>query len=69
MDSYERNGVLIEQCGECRGVFLDRGELAHLISAEASFDTRSTPPGDPRFHHQPQPHKRKRRSFFEDLFD
>jgi Zn-finger nucleic acid-binding protein len=25
--SYERNGVLVDQCVECRGIFLDRGEL------------------------------------------
>jgi Zn-finger nucleic acid-binding protein len=36
MRSYERNGVTIEQCVECRGVFLDRGELDHLIDAETS---------------------------------
>ena len=93
MASYERNGVLVDQCGECRGLFLDRGELERLITAEASFGRaepsfsraetsraemsraetsradfgdRSTPP-DPRFHRQPQ--KRKKRSFFEDLFD
>ena len=36
MRSYERNGVTIEQCVECRGVFLDRGELDHLIDAETT---------------------------------
>ena len=90
MASYERNGVLVDQCGDCRGLFLDRGELEHLVTAEAScgrgepsfsraesgrvesgraessFGDRSTPP-DPRFHRQQQ--KRKKRSFFEDLFD
>ena len=76
MASYERNGVLVDQCGDCRGLFLDRGELEHLITAEASFGRaetsradfgdRSTPP-DPRFRRQPQ--KRKKRSLFEDLFD
>jgi len=34
MRSYERNGVTIDQCIECRGVFLDSGELQHLIDAE-----------------------------------
>ena len=67
MASYERNGVLVEQCTDCRGLFLDRGELEHLISAEASFAARSASPADSRFHQQPQ--RRKRRSFFEDLFD
>lgn len=34
MSAYERNGVTIDQCQECRGVFLDRGELDRLIDAE-----------------------------------
>ena len=37
MRRYERNGVDIDQCTECRGVFLDRGELERLIDAETSF--------------------------------
>ena len=35
MRTYERSGVLIDQCTECRGIFLDRGELDRLIDAEA----------------------------------
>jgi len=34
---YERNGVTIDQCTECRGIFLDRGELDRLIDAENAF--------------------------------
>ena len=34
MRSFERSGVTVEQCKQCRGVFLDRGELEHLIAAE-----------------------------------
>jgi len=37
MRSYERGGVTVDQCGECRGIFLDRGELDHLIDAERSW--------------------------------
>src|SRR5262245_7272299 len=37
MRSYERGGVTIDQCEECRGIFLDRGELDRLIDAEGSF--------------------------------
>ncbi len=36
MRSYERNGVVVDQCGDCRGIFLDRGELEALLDAEAS---------------------------------
>lgn len=30
----ERSGIKIDACRECRGVFLDRGELDQLIQAE-----------------------------------
>jgi uncharacterized protein len=44
MRSYERNGVHVDQCTECRGIFLDRGELERLIDAEN--DWHSGPRGD-----------------------
>jgi Zn-finger nucleic acid-binding protein len=34
MHSYERTHVLVDQCEECRGIFLDHGELERLIEAE-----------------------------------
>lgn len=37
MRSYERNGVTIDQCTGCRGIFLDRGELERLVDAESAF--------------------------------
>lgn len=37
MRSYERSGVTVDQCTECRGIFLDRGELERLIDADARF--------------------------------
>lgn len=37
MRTYERNGIHIDQCEECRGIFLDRGELEQLVSAESSY--------------------------------
>ena len=44
MRTYERNGVHVDQCAECRGIFLDRGELDRLIDAENTWhgggDTR-----------------------------
>ena len=30
----ERSGIKIDACRECRGVFLDRGELDQIIAAE-----------------------------------
>ena len=37
MRSYERSGVHVDQCAECRGIFLDRGELERLIDAENAW--------------------------------
>jgi Zn-finger nucleic acid-binding protein len=33
MRSYERNGVHVDQCESCRGIFLDMGELEAIIRA------------------------------------
>jgi Zn-finger nucleic acid-binding protein len=37
MRTYERNGVHVDQCSDCRGIFLDRGELDRLVDAENSW--------------------------------
>ncbi|TDE37352.1 zf-TFIIB domain-containing protein [Actinomadura sp. 6K520] len=37
LGTHERNGVVIEECPGCRGVFLDRGELEQLIDAESRY--------------------------------
>jgi uncharacterized protein len=44
MRSYERNGVTVDQCSGCRGVFLDRGELERLVDAESAFYERPAEP-------------------------
>jgi Zn-finger nucleic acid-binding protein len=46
MRTYERSGVLIDQCTECRGVFLDRAELDRIVDAEVRPDSRAD--GDDR---------------------
>ena len=47
MRTYERSGIHVDQCGECRGVFLDRGELDRLIDAESSYLESAAPHGAP----------------------
>lgn len=37
MVTRDRNGIMIEECGGCRGVYLDRGELELLIDAESKY--------------------------------
>ncbi|MEH0843032.1 zf-TFIIB domain-containing protein [Micromonospora sp. CPCC 205711] len=49
MRQYERSGIVIDQCSECRGIFLDRGELEKLFEAEANWNQQHTgaAPGQP----------------------
>ena len=37
MRTYNRRGVQVEQCDNCRGVFLDYGELEALTRMEAQW--------------------------------
>ncbi|GAA1589632.1 zf-TFIIB domain-containing protein [Actinoplanes couchii] len=58
MRVYERSGVTIDQCTECRGIFLDRGELEKLFAAEATYNRSQggqVPPPPPPAPHQPPP--------------
>lgn len=59
MRQYERNGVTIDQCTECRGLFLDRGELERLTDAERGWHGQ---PDQRRqeHHHQDQRHQERR---------
>ncbi len=47
MRVYERSGVTIDQCTECRGIFLDRGELEKLFDAEANWNSRQSQGANP----------------------
>lgn len=97
----DRQGIEIDYCPKCRGVWLDRGELDKLIERSAAMfsqQPREEPP--PRYASAPPPQtqqapppqyrqapqhqtgyddrghqghgghqKRKRKSFFEEMFD
>jgi Zn-finger nucleic acid-binding protein len=79
----ERADVLIDACPECRGVWLDRGELDKILVKErqlasgsgadddffAEMEGRRPAPTQQREEYGDQPKKRKRRSFLEDLLD
>jgi uncharacterized protein len=53
MRQYERSGVTVDQCAECRGIFLDRGELEKLIDAENTWNAAAPPP-QPQAQPRPQ---------------
>lgn len=98
MHTVDRRGVHIEQCQGCRGIFLDRGELEAITSAEQGYygaPMGTSPPyqshgahgarygdspppyggaayyGDspPPYGHSGHHGHRRRKSFFEELFD
>lgn len=50
MHTYNRNGVQIEQCSGCRGIFLDYGELESLTRLEAQWSQPAplAPPAAPQ---------------------
>ena len=71
----ERSGVEIDYCPECRGIWLDRGELDKIIERSSQQETNKTPyeSNRPKYPDQDNKHddynKKKRDSFLGDLFD
>ncbi|MDV3123863.1 zf-TFIIB domain-containing protein [Mycobacterium sp. 21AC1] len=55
MKTYERNGVHLEQCDTCRGIFLDFGELESLTQMENRF-VQAPPQPPPVQHGYPPQH-------------
>ncbi len=47
MRTYERSGVTLDQCADCRGIFLDRGELERLVDAEQGWQRSHSAPREP----------------------
>ena len=68
----DRQGVEIDYCPQCRGVWLDRGELDKIIERSTSAvddDDRRDDDDDRDDYNRSGPHKRKRRSFLGEMFD
>lgn len=56
MRTYERNGIHLEQCDSCRGIFLDFGELEALTRLETQLQAPPPAPApQPAVHPAPQP--------------
>ncbi|WP_372574664.1 TFIIB-type zinc ribbon-containing protein [Ruegeria jejuensis] len=67
----ERSGVEIDYCPQCRGVWLDRGELDKIIDRSAAYSAPPPPPQhsrDDRSDHGYRK-KKKRGGFLDELFD
>jgi uncharacterized protein len=71
----ERQGIEIDYCPECRGIWLDRGELDKIIERSTSEpvadQNREISKNRPQNHDKEDYHykKKKRESFLGDLFD
>jgi hypothetical protein len=76
LEMSERQGVEIDYCPKCRGVWLDRGELDKLIERSESWSPAPPPPPrreersysdhDDRSSYQ---YKKKKKSFLSEIFD
>ncbi len=74
----DKKGVEIDYCPDCRGIWLDRGELEKILerSAEHLSDRSNYESDYKKFEYKAQdgdfqkghPHKKKK-SFLDDIFD
>lgn len=62
----DRSGVEIDYCPECRGVWLDRGELDKIIERSMGSGGGGDDRRDDRYQERP---RKKRESFLGELFD
>lgn len=80
----ERQGVEIDYCPECRGVWLDKGELDKIIEKSAANEVRSSQPAEREAYRERDGYKseqehygrdqeeykrKKKRGFLGDFFD
>ena len=81
----EKQGIEIDYCPECRGIWLDKGELEKIIerSAQSNSSSYQNQSYNNNEHHEKQykhaenehhfnshgEKKHKKRSFLEDIFD
>ena len=65
----DRQGIEIDYCPKCRGVWLDRGELDKIVERSAGPARSVAPASAQPFGHQHVYYKKRRKSFLEELFD
>jgi Zn-finger nucleic acid-binding protein len=70
----ERQGIEIDYCPECRGVWLDRGELDKLVrQVDDDRDDDRGPRREPDRHerdrHDSYPPRKKKKGWLSDMFE
>ena len=69
----ERNGIEIDYCPTCRGVWLDRGELDKILDRSMNQPVQQQAPQQQYQQqyqqHQRHPKQKRRESWLSELFD
>ncbi|MCP1996389.1 zf-TFIIB domain-containing protein [Flavobacterium sp. HSC-61S13] len=70
----EKNGIEIDYCPSCRGIWLDRGELDKIIERSMAQDSQSSNQNNndynrPHKEHYKENYQSKKKSFLSDIFD
>jgi len=68
----DREGIEIDYCPQCRGIWLDRGELDKIIERSAAQEKkwfRDDDDDDDRHKPEYANHKKRKKNFLGDLFD
>jgi hypothetical protein len=79
LSERERSGIEIDICPQCRGVWLDRGELEKILAREATYNDEAEARRDPGRAGQREDvggdldedgrQPRKKRGFFQSLLE
>lgn len=74
----EKHGVEIDYCPNCRGIWLDKGEMEKIMERTADHyskrdnyesDYKKYQYGDDDYHKKSHQYPRKKKSFLSDFFD
>lgn len=66
----ERKNIEIDYCPQCRGVWLDRGELDKLIEApDRRYESRDQYNQNKGYYEKEDRTRHKRKSFLSEIFD
>lgn len=68
----DRQGIEIDYCPQCRGIWLDRGELDKIIERSTKETPTNFQPNQPNYNSHPQQgyyKDKKKKSWLNELFD
>lgn len=69
MQEVSRNNVMIDVCTQCRGVWLDRGELEKLLGEVRRVEDNWHRETEDYYRKEHKPYHKKKKFDFFDIFD